>query len=281
MHSLRMARLKRFWPGAFLVLGVVLLAVLARRSNVLPWFETLLFLFLAVGIVWFWYRNRQYREILTWATACLREQRCASVMPASTLSHTAVRQFRAALRNLLYGHLAGQTRSDNIFLLPERQVRLLTETVVDIQQDLELQQAMLESLERCLDSKTGIGEALGEEVDLSLHSMLAILEELASQTDRIALNAAIEAAGSDESERSENIVTVTRETGSLAWKIRQYVGEIREAVKTQEIDSVCEIPPESQETTGQAQALLRQLLEISRQSEIRLDRLRRACSGPA
>ncbi|MDR9435576.1 MAG: methyl-accepting chemotaxis protein [Thiohalophilus sp.] len=280
MHSARVMTLKQLWPGALLLLGSVLLVVLASRGMVLPWFQSLLFVLLAGGAGWLWYRNRQYRDTLKWATVCLREQHCTPAMPSSTPRLTMVRQFRSALRDLLYGRLAGQSQADNVFSLPARQARLLARTVVDIQQDLELQQAMLELLERCLDSKPGVVEALGEEVDLSLHSVLAILEELAEQTDRIALNAAIEAARSGE--RSENIVTVTRETGSLAWKIRQYVGEISEAVKMQDNGAISDSPPETtEEIAGQALALLRQLREISRQTEIRLDQLRNACSGLA
>lgn len=279
MHSEWLMTLKQLWPGALLLLGGVLLVVLSSRGIVLPWFQSLGLLGLAGGTGWLWYRNRQYRDTLKWATVCLRAQSCAPAMPSSTPRLTTVRQFRSALRDLLYGRLAGPTDADNVISLPARQARLLARTVVDIQQDLELQQAMLELLERCLDSKPGVVEALGEEMDHSLHSVLAILEELAEQTDKIALNTAIEAARTGE--RPESIVAVTRETGSLAWKIRQYVQEIGEAVKTQGSGMRSETSPEAEETAGQALALLHQLREISRQTEIRLDQLRSACAGLA
>ncbi|MDZ7804757.1 methyl-accepting chemotaxis protein [Thiohalophilus sp.] len=280
MHSARLITLKRLWPGALLLLGgVLLVVVLSSQGRTLPWFEALLLLLLAAGVGWLWYRNRQYRDTLQWATVCLRAQRCTPAMPANTPRLTPVRQFRSALRDLLYGRAGSDPGADNVISLPARQARVLARTVVDIQQDLELQQAMLELLERCFDSKPGVVEVLGEEVDLSLHSVLAILEELAEQTDNIALNAAIEAARADEG--SESIATVTRETGSLAWKIRQYVGEIRKVARIQESGTGSDTQPEMEETAGQALALLRQLREISRQTEIRLDQLRSACSGLA
>ncbi len=279
MHSVRLMTLKRLWPTVLLLLAGALLAALASQGIVLPWFEALALLALAGGAGWLWYRNRQYRDTLNWATVCLREQHCTPAMPECTPRLTAVRQFRSALRELLYGRVTGQARTDNVVSLPARQARVLSRTVVDIQQDLELQQAMLELLERCLRSKPGVVQALGEEADLSLHGVLGILEELAEQTDKIALSAAIEAARAGEG--SESIATVTRETGSLAWKIRQYVAEISQAVKTQEIGAGSESHPDTEETAGQALALLRQLREISRQTEIRLDQLRTACSGLA
>lgn len=275
----RMMTLKWLWPGALLTLGGVLLAALASQGIVLPWFEALALLGLAGGAGWLWYRNRQYRDTLDWATVCLREQHCTPAMPPGTPRLAAVRQFRSALRELLYGRVTGQARTDNVVSLPARQARVLSRTVVDIQQDLELQQAMLELLERCLHSKPDVVQALGEEADLSLHSVLGILEELAEQTDKIALSTAIEAARAGEC--PESIVTVTRETGSLAWKIRQYVTEISEAVRTQESGGAGETLAETEEGAGQALALLRQLREISRQTEIRLDQLGTACSGLA
>jgi len=143
----------------------------------------------------------------------------------------------------------------------------------ELHQTMELQQAMLELLERCFSGHPELITILHGETGVSLHSVIRLLEELARQTDQIALDAAIDISRAEE--QNPELLMVTRESGVLAWKIHQYVDELRAQSDKQPASRDVSSRPEE---VQQAQVILQQLNEISLQMQNQLEGLQKACN---